>query len=412
MTEQSMLKHYLVGQGLDTSAEQKISGDNVRHRFAVADNLYRFYPEEGFSPESYDFVYNSGQINQNKFYKVLFKEWWSMVKVGGYLIVEFEPNKTLNAAGFKSIAENLMGDTGEILYHEDDKPREIFVCKKNKNILVPGDSINKWTFGIITVGTRNDWLEKIIKSIRDLNIPEYEIIVCGKYYDRGEPDVSYIHFEEQDDKGWITKKKNLICAAAKYENIVVTNDRILYNPDWFTGMKKYGNFFESLGCVQKLDNGQRVGDWMTFGEECRKANHKFPRRPGMLEYRDWDEWSYIVGSLNIIKKSVWQKEKWDEDLFWVDAIEDGVICHQATKQGMLTRFNPYASCLSLSWRHGVLPIFKFNQYALGRRTGVPLRRLGWFFFYWAEQFGVKRKWIAGLAEFLRKLGVFEFIRHH
>ena len=76
-----------------------------------------------------------------------------------------------------------------------------------------------FTFGIITDGKNDSYLNQVIDSIELLKIPEYEIIVVGNSkINRNKTFV--IEFDESIKKSWITKKKNLITQNAKYSNIV------------------------------------------------------------------------------------------------------------------------------------------------------------------------------------------------
>lgn len=400
--------YYLEGRGLDTSRYPLLK--EAEHYFREPDNLYRYVDAEGNAKpyEQFDFVFNDCLFNETKFFQILIKEWFGLVRIGGHVVFRFTPTQQLSLATSIDEVTRLVAGKGTVLYHECDKSLATIIIKKHQSIFVDGDDMNKWTFGIITIGNRNEWVEQIIERIRSLQILQYEIIICGKYYDRKESDVRYIHFEEKDDLGWITRKKNLICAVASYENIYVTNDRIIPELGWWEGMKRYGNYFESLGCIQTLKNGQRVGDWMTFGVECTKSANT-PFTLGLLDYRDWDHWSYVVGSLNIIKKSIWKISPWDENLFWVDAVEDGVFCHELMKKGYLTRFNPYAYTQALTWRHGVLPSYVFNKFRLGRRYGVPLRRFGWACLRIAGKFGFQNAVSKIIAPLVRKIGLYNYI---
>ena len=178
-----------------------------------------------------------------------------------------------------------------------------FICKKLETTKKEGDDINKWTFGIITKGDRNEWMEEMITAIRAQKIPEYEIIVCGTYFDRKEQDFKYIPFVDRDDKGWITKKKNLIAKEAKYENLCILHDRIVLDKGWFNGVKKYGNAFDLLCNKQTLrGEGIRAGDWLTYGYGTLDS----PYGISELRYDDWDKYVYMGGQLSILKKSIWE----------------------------------------------------------------------------------------------------------
>ena len=86
-----------------------------------------------------------------------------------------------------------------------------------------------FTFGIIT---NNANINPIISSIEKLKIPNYEIIiVCNKnnYTEYEHISENVIPFDESIKPNWITRKKNLICQKAKYDNIVLLHDYIEHN---------------------------------------------------------------------------------------------------------------------------------------------------------------------------------------
>ncbi len=397
------------GDGLDTSRTHTIL--EAQHWFRDPNNLYHFFSEEGFQCETFDFLFNDGLLNETKFHKILLKEWFSMIKVGGYLIIRFQENGQMNVSAFIDEAKLLMIEKGEVLYHTVNGTVATFVLKKHESVLTHGDGMARWTFGILTDGAHENWIEQNIQRIRSFNIPEYEIIICGEQARRKEPYVHSLYFGEDDGVEWLTAKKNFICGAAQYENICLMHDYVILDENWFSGMKKYGNYFESLGCVQTLENGQRVGDWLTFGMESKKTKNA-PFTFGLLEYKDWDEWSYLIRSLNVIKKSVWQQSPWDEDLSKMDSVEDAVFCHELKKRGYLTRFNHYASARSHYWPYGILPHYGFDPEKLGPRSGVPLRRFGWWVLRIAGALGIQKRIADPLICILKKIKIYYYIVRH
>ena len=120
-----------------------------------------------------------------------------------------------------------------------------------------------FTFGIITDGKNDSYLNQVIDSIELLKIPEYEIIVVGNSkINRNKTFV--IEFDESIKKSWITKKKNLITQNAKYSNIVYSHDYIVYESDWYDGYLKYGDKFKI--CMNKILNSDysRFRDWVLW----------------------------------------------------------------------------------------------------------------------------------------------------
>lgn len=335
-----MLETYLVGNGIDVSKEHHISDAN--HKYIEPSNLYLLRNYVGI--EVADFLYAKDLINETKYFRILLYEWFLVVKVGGYLILEFENNEILDHPTLKKEIEllQLYRDRHEIM--EEGGKKKYIVIQKTKSIKRDENEINQWTFGIVTNGKRKDFIEKAINSIRDLRVPQYEIIICGTYFGEIAKDINYIYFTEHDDKGWITKKKNLICENAKHENIVIIHDRIYFDRDWFEGMKKYSNYFEVLSCpvILFLKHRAIISNWETLSENFRlDDDKKLFHSNGVLDISDWDKNIIVPGPLIIIKKHIWNYEKWDETLFWGEA-EDIEYSHRQHKKGIMIRLNSYS----------------------------------------------------------------------
>ena len=122
-------------------------------------------------------------------------------------------------------------------------------------------------------------------------------------------DIKYINFEERNDIGWISKKKNLIVQKAQYENICFLNDRLLLDKNWYKGIKKWGNCFEHITCPQ-LHGEERVMDWVDQplvitkdGDETKGFLHYFAA-DSYMDYRDWSPSITIGAPNNIVKKSI------------------------------------------------------------------------------------------------------------
>ena len=66
-----------------------------------------------------------------------------------------------------------------------------------------------FSFGITTDYSNKDRIEEIIKSIENLKIPNYEIILIGNEIIENRENVTFIFFDESIKSSWITRKKNL-----------------------------------------------------------------------------------------------------------------------------------------------------------------------------------------------------------
>lgn len=325
------VEKYFVGKGLNAS---KINGfPKMKHIYVKPDNFYTL--RKNISPESLDFIY-SEDINETKFFKILLKEWFYSIKVEGNIIIKIKDNPIL---GFDKLLEEiglLLGEKGKIVIAE--KRGGFVIYKKNKLALEKNDSIDKWSFGILSDGSKQDVLEQQIKSIIALKIPHFEIIICGKYSSKNKRKfLKVIDFPYK--LAWITRKKNLIVKNAKYENIVMTHNRFNFDKNWYEGMKRYGNYFEVLMCRILDPRGRRAGDWLTYGRDIRD---RWINDTGLLEYEDWDSNLNINGSFYILKKSSWKKCPWDESRVWGQSDDDWMALDFHEK-GLVPRFNKHST---------------------------------------------------------------------
>lgn len=378
---------------LDLSKSKKIKGAN--HWYSEISQLY--HPTGVFPQDSQEIVYSSGVLNVTKFVPILLKEWFYLVKKKGYLIIDYKPNKICDSIKLEKKIWWLWKGQYEIIFHnyisnseiEDideqklknfikDYPKQNidknksstirFICKKIKSTKALGDSIDKWTFGIITNGKRPDWVKRIADSISKLHVPQYEIVVCGTYSNKLEENLIYIPFNKRDERGWITRKKNIILENAKFENICILHDRVILDKNWYKGMVKWGNTFEHLSCIQAF-KGKRVADWLLH-ERLDNIEFSFA---SLLDYKDWDWNVYQPGQIHILKKRFAVKVLWDETYYWQNP-EDLKISNQLRDLGYILRLNPYIKADILAYKFGALPEVPFCKSKLSSvRVGNYMR---------------------------------------
>src|SRR3989344_6232012 len=321
-------------------------------------NLYK--ATSTYNPETFDCIELQECINKenSKFIPIVLREWFALLKVKGEMKIFYNPKSSgIDSSSLEKTLLWLFGKNYRILSHDHVKDLVTLSLIKNASILKKEEGIDHWSFGMVTNGVRRDFIEQSIESIRNLKIPNCEIIICGTYYGEVGKDIKYIEFKKRDDLGWITKKKNLIAQKALYSNLCIFHDRIVFNKDWYVGMKKYGNEFDVISCVQKLSNGMRAGDWLTTNAQY--SDPGFMYRIEELDYRDWNKYAYVSGQLTIIKKHVWKKVQWNEEIYWQQA-EDIEYSSRLTDYGFIPRFNPFSSCTTLSLRFGKLPKKQFG----------------------------------------------------
>jgi hypothetical protein len=171
----------------------------------------------------------------------------------------------------------------------------------------------QWTFGIVTGFEDNQRLAEIIDSIRNLSIPEYEILLIGgdsTEFINSNENVRIVYFDESQKPRWITRKKNILANEAKYDNIVLMHDYHVFDKDWYINFKSFGLDWEICSCPQYLITGARNPmDWSLWD----KPDHG---RAWSLDYDDWSQtqYMYISGGFFIVKKcnggSVVRHNKW------------------------------------------------------------------------------------------------------
>jgi len=349
----------LKGKGVDVSEVFYLENlKGAKHFFKEPNNFYNL--RRDFKAESLDFVY-SCDINKTKFFKILLKEWFYAIKVNGKIIIRIKDNEILSFEKLVKTINLLIGEKGRIVL--ENVKEGIIIYQKLGPALEKDDSIDRWSFGIITNGSKEDALERQIESIIDLKIPFFEIIICGPYKPKKKykKHVKVIPFNYR--LAWITRKKNLICKKAKYENMSITHNRFNYDNNWYAGMKKYGNYFEVLTCRILSPSGRRAGDWITNGSDI---SNRWINEMGLLQYHDWDENLTINGSFHIFKKSAWKKVPWDE-AFTYGQNEDDKLSYDFHKNGIVPRFNPYSTMHTFPEKYGNWNFtYTFNSQRLGK----------------------------------------------
>ena len=197
---------------------------------------------------------------------------------------------------------------------------------------------SEWTFGIISgdvlltesgevVKNVNNYLLDVIQSIKNLNIPEdkFEIIIVGgnnQNKDFEFKNIKIYNFDETIKSKWITKKKNIIIDAAKFENIALVHDYASFDKNWYTGFQNFETDWDV--CMVKVINkdGIRWRDWILWW--CGTAPYRLEHNGVLLEknrllYNDGrfvNTDMYINGTVIIGKKKFLQENKLDENLCW------------------------------------------------------------------------------------------------
>jgi hypothetical protein len=214
----------------------------------------------------------------------------------------------------------------------------------------------EFTFGIITSGHSQHKISKIIDSIRALNIPTFEIIVVGA----GRPTplntlsrIRFVQFDESIKANWITRKKNMICELARYENIVLLHDYVVFHSDWYQGFLQFGNSFDI--CINRILNqdGTRFRDYTLFPLYVQSIDPGFSSQC-LLPYNFKltplsAKLSYISGAYYVVKKRIALQYPLDESKAWGEG-EDVEFSYRTALNGVISQMNPYSTVSLLKYK--------------------------------------------------------------
>lgn len=169
-----------------------------------------------------------------------------------------------------------------------------------------------FTFGITTDYSCPERIAEIVQSIRDLQIPNYEILIITDKPVNAMPDVRQIWFDESLKPKWVTRKKNVLAEEAAYQNVVLMHDYFVFDKDWYKNFLEFGNDWDVCSNPQLLYNGKRhFTDWVMWDSPI------FPRYT-CIPYDDWTQTAYMYqsGGYMVVKKYFMERCPMNEELTW------------------------------------------------------------------------------------------------
>lgn len=174
-----------------------------------------------------------------------------------------------------------------------------------------------FTIGIVTAGGNQEGLHRVLASIEEQNIPQFEVIVVGGTVWYETDIMRLMPFDESKKKAWITRKKNIITENAKYDNIVYMHDYITLNPGWYEGFLKFGNDFDLCMTPIQNANGTRFRDWTLWPDDLTHILGQWNRHY-LLPYEETrlSKYMYFSGAYWVAKKHVMREFPLDESLSW------------------------------------------------------------------------------------------------
>ncbi|MBI1178019.1 glycosyltransferase [bacterium] len=208
---------------------------------------------------------------------------------------------------------------GKLIEHSDLKPR----------VRESG-----WSFCFITNGKRPEKLRRAIESVQSLNIPNCEILIGGEASE-GFDDIEFVPAVDAARNGRLGEMRNRLLDRARFDHLVVADDDLIFQSDFFRGLQQFGDDFEVL-CVRLLNpDGTRYWDW---------ATNAGPRGHKLLPYDETDPHVYVTGGLCVMKAAVGDRVRWSDSLGFYQG-EDADFSRRLHAAGISIRFNSHSTVI-------------------------------------------------------------------
>ncbi|MBC8751444.1 MULTISPECIES: hypothetical protein [Paraburkholderia] len=228
-----------------------------------------------------------------------------------------------------------------------------FFVEERRNIAVSGKN-KKWSFGLVVDGQNVDSFGHLLTSIEQafqFCLDDCELIVNGpeenysKYIGPSKIPIKILHSDAVNERlAWITRKKNDIVAAARYENVAILHNRYAIAEKWLEFFDQFGYDFNVV-CGRQLYGETAFYDWVATG------NAWAPSWSLTLEPDDFHPNLYVNGGLIIAKKSILQEIPLNDYLFW-NQCEDIEYSRRILNAGITPRYMSLPVVKVLSFRAG------------------------------------------------------------
>ena len=362
-----------------TNIKNRLNGENIIYlNDRDIDFSEHFYVKYNLLPESLNMITIEFVLQKTKYLRFLLKELDILLETSGKFVIQLvnsdSHSKYLRSRSQIKYEVSLATNGRYILEKTINEGRLLtLIYSKQKSSLLEDDTINKWTFGIITNGKKSSWVLELVKSIEEQMIPNYEVLIVGPnpYNEFNLVKPSQVNILEDvvligEKRSPISHKKNKIIKQAQYNNLCILHDRYLLPEDWFLNFKEYGNYFDIL-CLKTLNlEGNRFSvDWMKFHYPMT-SRFKFNRA---LLYNEWNDEAIIPGGSKIMKKDLIENFLLDERLFW-DEMEDLQLSKMANLYGLLINLDRNNYFISREVRHKAKELNWFRLNVLERYAHV------------------------------------------
>lgn len=300
-------------------------------------------PEENFRLKSdlhgaFDAVfYVEHDLGTAKQWRPILDEMMRLVDGSGTLVLRFTPDLCFGVHELMNFIHAWTVGRAEVLFSRQWKNEPSRVLGITMNSPPRARDIDSVSFAVIVDGNYPDRLTRFVQSVASmdsLSTISYEILVCGPTGAADHIDHPDLRFLPQDtrftDKGWITRKKNLLIHAARGSIIALSHDRYWYAPSFVVNLKAFGGDFDVLIPEQVTPTGVRYPSLVaTSGRWDLRALAEYERG-------DYSPNLYVNGGILIARLDRLRSTPYNELLFWGEA-EDVEHSRRLEQAGVTAR---------------------------------------------------------------------------
>lgn len=256
----------------------------------------------------------------------------------GTLFVRFTETDLLSAFAFAAFLRRRKGFTFNLAYQDASDNGTIFYgirCERQEQ----EPALSSFEFALITDGRRPEAVARFaasVAAIRGIEMIDWSIAVCGpaehaKRFKSAGTRIRYIDAPtEHENRGWITRKKNLIVSSSHADNILIAHDRYEVPSAFLEQLFEFGADFDVIVPAQYDDSGEAFPDWVTTGSQWTRTGS------AILAHGDYSPHGYVNGGVIIGKRQVLAATAWNEMLFW-GQYEDVELSRALTANGVTPR---------------------------------------------------------------------------
>jgi len=339
-------------------------------------NNNRIYRSKKISPESAIDVTAAYILDRTDFIRYIIKELDILLKTDGkFKIVFTSTKKQTHGLGVRTemqiMYEFSASTNGRYVLESKVKRKNFTILTYTKKIstLKEDDSIKNWSFGIITNGQNNASVKSLVKSIIDQKIPKFEVNISGPNpYNNALPNNVNIVKDVNilpDPRGPISKKKNILINASKFENLCLLHDRYLLPKNWYLNMKKYGNYFDFLEIPNINVSQSRAPYHQVYNNNISDI---FIRHNPFLSHKKSSPNQFLQGGSITGKKSIMIRNLFLDHLHWGEFEDvhfskkhylDGSLIYLDTNNHFITNSNRFKnSVIKTSYLHNLIFLVK------------------------------------------------------